>query len=144
MSEGLQQLGPSQWCVPGDRSETKLHFLGFLQDFLTLKQLPALCSQQQLDQILLSITYRCKMQGNVVLPYGPWAELLCWMLHLPPPAGKPEGSPRNSTVTHSPVLHWDMVCLHAVWLLRGWERVWMRFIHCNQNPTSTGRKFKCM
>lgn len=115
-----------------------------LQDFLTLKQVAALWGRQQLGQILLSIAYRCKMQGNVVLCYSPWAELLCWMLYLSPPIGRPDRAPQNSTATHSPELHWDIERLHAVWLLHGWERLWMEFIHCNQNPTSTGRKFKCM
>lgn len=143
--EGLLQLGPSQQHVPGDCSTAKLNFLGLnfrISPVLSKFQLSGFNSSlaRSCFQLHTCVKHKVKLCSAIL----PWAELLHWMLCLPLPPERLEGFPQNSPATHSPVLHWDVMRLHAVWLLCGWETVWMRFIHCNQNPTSTGRKFKCM
>lgn len=142
--EGLLQLGPSLHYVPGDRS-MKLYFLGL--NF----RISLLLSEFQLSGVNSILARSCfqlhadvKGRVNAVLCYSPPGQAaLCKAgpSHL---LGGRREPPRTAGVSRSLMAPWDIMRLHAVWLLCGWERVWMRFIHCNQNPTSTGRKFKCM
>lgn len=124
------------WYVPGERSKTKLHFLGLnsrISSLLSKIQLSGVNSsltrsyfQTQTD-VKLRVTQCSALTSGLSCSTGHYTHL------------KAGGIPLNQHRDPSAAL--GHPSLHAVWLLAGWEGVWMRFIHCNQkNPNKYWKK----